>query len=83
MPTIFRIGAARVVIYLNDHMPAHVHVLDGNQHAVFNLHCPNGPPALVRNHGFSHAAANTFARRMQNVVGSLCTEWKTLHDCFS
>jgi len=37
MPTIFRIGAARVVIYLNDRQPAHVHVLDGKQHAIFNL----------------------------------------------
>jgi hypothetical protein len=51
MPTIFRIGAARVVIYLNDHLPAHVQVLDGGQHAVFNLHCPHGPPAMLRNHG--------------------------------
>lgn len=82
MPTIFRIGAARVVIYLNDHQPAHVHVLDGKQHAIFNLHCPAGPPSLQKNHGFSLVDANAFARRMQNVVGSLCTEWKTLHDCF-
>lgn len=27
MPTIFRIGAVRVVIYPNDHRPAHVHVV--------------------------------------------------------
>ncbi|MDN7176656.1 DUF4160 domain-containing protein [Caballeronia sp. SEWSISQ10-4 2] len=70
------------MIYLNDHRPAHVHVLDGRQHAIFDLNCPVGAPALQKNHGFSQVDANTFARRMQNVVGSLCTEWKTLHDGF-
>ena len=81
MPTIFRIGAARAVIDLNDHHPAHVHVLDVRQHAIFDLNCPAGPPDLQKNHGFSQVDANTFARRMQNVVGSLCTDCKTLHDC--
>ncbi len=27
MPTVLRLGGLRVVIYLNDHAPAHVHVL--------------------------------------------------------
>jgi hypothetical protein len=27
MPTVLRIGGLRVVIYPNDHPPAHVHVL--------------------------------------------------------
>lgn len=79
MPTIFRIGAARVVIYTNDHRPAHVHVMEVGNHAVFNLQCPGGPPDLRENHGFAVVDLNAFARRMQNVVGSLCTEWKTLH----
>ena len=38
------------------------------------------PEADMReNHGFSKADVTAFVRRMQNVVGSLCTEWKAIH----
>ncbi len=30
MPTILRQQGFRVIIYLNDHLPSHVHVLKGN-----------------------------------------------------
>lgn len=29
MPTVARIGSLRVMIYPNDHRPAHVHVIGG------------------------------------------------------
>jgi hypothetical protein len=32
MPTVLRVGGLRVVIYPNDHPPAHVHVLGPAQH---------------------------------------------------
>ena len=37
MPTVLIIGGWRVVIYPNDHRPAHVHVIGGGCEAVFNL----------------------------------------------
>ena len=43
MPTVWRIGTHRVVIYPNDHRPAHVHVVGRGGEAVFVLHCPDGP----------------------------------------
>lgn len=46
MPTVLRLGALRVVIYPNDHRPAHVHVLGGGGPVVFVLNCPDGPPEL-------------------------------------
>lgn len=79
MPTILRIGASRVVIYPNDHRPAHVHVVGVGNHAVFNLQCPGGPPDLRENYGFSKVDLAVFVRRMQGIVGSLCTEWKAIH----
>jgi len=33
VPTIFRIGKMRVMIYPNDHPPAHVHVVGGGKEA--------------------------------------------------
>ena len=55
MPTVLRIGGLRVVIWPNDHRPAHVHVIGPDGEAVFNLHCPGGPPALRQSYGFGLA----------------------------
>ena len=53
MPTVDRIDGLRVVIYPNDHVPAHVHVIGNGCEAMFNLKCSGGPPELRENHGFS------------------------------
>lgn len=37
MPTVLRSGGLRVVIYPNDHAPAHVHVLGPGWVVVINL----------------------------------------------
>ena len=37
MPTVLRVGGLRVVIYPNDHPPAHVHVLGPGWAVVVNL----------------------------------------------
>lgn len=46
MPTVLRIDGLRVVIYPNDHRPAHVHVIGRRCEALFFLRCPDGPPEL-------------------------------------
>ena len=46
MPTVLRIGGLRVVIYPNDHRPAHVHVI-GDGEAVFILR-PRGTARAAR-----------------------------------
>ncbi len=53
MPTVLRIGNLRVVIYPNDHRPAHVHVIGPEHEALFHLNCPAGPVDLRENYGFS------------------------------
>lgn len=52
MPTVLRFDGWRVVIYPNDHRPAHVHVKGARGEAVFDLHCPDGPPELRETYGF-------------------------------
>ena len=52
MPTVLIIGGWRVVIYPNDHRPAHVHVIGGGCEAVFNLSGEELEPELRENHGF-------------------------------
>ena len=53
MPTVLKVFGLRVVIYPNDHRPAHVHIIGNGCEAVFNLHCPKGPPELRENYGFA------------------------------
>jgi hypothetical protein len=46
MVTIHRAHGLRIVIFTDDHEPAHVHVF-GDGHAKINLSGPNGVPDLV------------------------------------
>jgi hypothetical protein len=41
VPTVLRIGGVRVVVYFNDHPPAHVHVLGRGWVVVVNLFGPS------------------------------------------
>ncbi|MFN3549137.1 MAG: DUF4160 domain-containing protein [Mesorhizobium sp.] len=51
MVTIFGAGGLRIVIFLDDHEPAHVHVF-GDGHAKINLAGAGGRPELVACAGF-------------------------------
>ena len=75
MPTVLRIGGLRVVIYPNDHRPAHVHVIGEGHEAVFNLQCPNGPPGLRENYGFS-------GRDVSRIKAALQTQWGRLFQSY-
>ena len=69
----------RVMIYTNDHHPAHVHVSDSRHQAVFNLKCPEGPVELRENYGFSWQEVNRLASSLQTHVRGLCTAWRAIH----
>ena len=80
MPTVARIGGLRVVVYPNDHRPAHVHVMGGGCEAVFNLNCPDGPPELRENFGFSMTQVNRIKAALADDLERLCTEWSKIHE---
>ena len=79
MPTIDRIDAARVVIYLNDHRPAHVHVVQGERSAVLILHCPDGPLELRENIGFSRTEMRHILEGSMSRLALFCGEWERHH----
>jgi hypothetical protein len=79
MPTILRIGGLRVVIYPNDHRPAHVHVIGAGREAVFDLHCPGGPPELRENYGFGRQEITRIAAALAAQAAALCEEWRKVH----
>ena len=74
MPTALRLDGLRVVIYPNDHRPAHVHVNGAEKEAMFTLHCPHGPPELRANYGFEHREVN-----QAEALRMLCEEWRKIH----
>jgi hypothetical protein len=79
MPTVLTIFGLRVVIYPNDHRPAHVHVQGNGCEAVFNLHCPDGPPELRENYGFSQKDLGKIADALAKKLAELCTQWRVIH----
>ncbi len=69
MPTVDAIDGLRVVIYFNDHRPAHVHVIGDGCEAVFRLNCPTGAPQLRENYGF---AAGKLSKIKAALAARLC-----------
>lgn len=79
MPTILTFNGIRVCIYLNDHRPAHVHVMGNGNEAVFRLNCPGGPPDLRENYGFAGKDLNKIAVELIKQIRAACREWEKLH----
>lgn len=79
MPTVFRFGAFRVVIYPNDHRPPHVHVMGNGVEAVFQLCCPDGPVELRQNYGFSRRDLAEIAAKLGENLEILCKAWERIH----
>lgn len=79
MPTVLTIGGLRVVIFPNDHRPAHVHVQGNGSEAVFNLNCPHGPPEVRENYGFSKKQLGKIVNVLAVAVSRLCVSWRQIH----
>jgi len=79
MPTVLTMFGMRVVIYSNDHRPAHVHVIGGGCEAVFALNCLQGPPILRENYGCSHGGLLKIQRALVADLVELCAAWRDIH----
>lgn len=80
MPAITRIGGLRVVIYPNDHRPAHVHVMGGGCEGVFDLNCPHGPLDLRENFRCSSAQLGKIKTALADELELLCAAWRAIHE---
>lgn len=80
MPSVgTRIDGLRMVIYPNDHRPAHVHVMGDGCEALFNLRCPEGPPELRENYGFNAGRLRRIRAGLVAQLALLCAEWRRIH----
>lgn len=79
MPTVARLGGLRVVIYPNDHRPAHVHVMGAGREAIFILNCPQGPPVLRGYEGFTGTELRRILTELAGIVLAMCAQWEGIH----
>jgi hypothetical protein len=79
VPTVLRFDGLRVVIYLNDHAPAHVHIIGPNGRAIFLLNCPAGPVVPRSVHGFTGRHLRNIIAVLNRSVNALCKEWNAIH----
>ena len=79
MPTVLRERGFAVRIYLNDHIPAHVHVFKGNGQAKINLGNPNEPPALVQIWQMSNRDAVKALEIVKLHQTELRQRWEQIH----
>ena len=79
MSTVDHIGGLRVVIYSNDHRPAHVHVMGNGCEAVFKLNCPAGAIEVRENYGFPGAQLTRIKAALTPKQADLCAAWRDIH----
>jgi hypothetical protein len=79
MPTVLGVDGLRVVVYPNDHRPAHVHVIGNGCEAIFKLNCPDGLPELRENYGFSKSVLSRIGQALAGRLTELCQEWEKIH----
>ena len=79
MPTILRQDGFEVMVFTNDHRPAHVHVFKAEGEVVIHLGSKAAPPTVRINIGMSRADE----RRALIIVGGhqveLLLEWRRIH----
>ena len=78
MVTIFRAHGLRVIIFIDDHQPAHVHVF-GDGHAKINLLGVDGAPELVWVEGMTRAEVRRAMRIVLEQQTLLLARWEDIH----
>ena len=79
MPTVRWIGNLRVVVYPNDHRPAHVHVIGQGREAVFELNRPVGGVTLRENYAFSGRDLARIEEALIQSLADLLAAWERIH----
>jgi hypothetical protein len=78
MVTVLRADGLRVVIYVNDHLPAHVHVF-GDGEAKINLMGTQGTPALVWADNMTRGEVRRCMRIVAGQQAFLLQKWEDIH----
>ena len=78
MVVVLRAGGLRVVIFTDDHAPAHVHVF-GDGHAKLNLAGSGGGLELVWAEGMTRSEVRRAMRVVNQRRETLLRRWEDIH----
>ncbi len=78
MVTVLRARGLRIVIFVDDHPPAHVHVF-GDGQAKINLLGADGCPDLVWTHGMTRGETRRAVRVVVEQQALLLAKWEDIH----
>jgi hypothetical protein len=78
MVTVFRAHGLRVIVFVDDHLPAHVHVF-GDGQAKINLCGAAGAPELVWAEDMTRAEVRRALRIVLEQQVFLLARWKDIH----
>ena len=78
MVTVFRARGLRVVIFVDDHQPAYVHVF-GDGDAKINLRGTDGSPELVWFEGMTRVEVRRAMRIVLEQQAVLLARWEEIH----
>lgn len=78
MVTVFRAQGLRVMIFVDDHQPAHVHVF-GDGQAKINLLGAGGTPALVWVDGMTRGEVRRAVKIVVEQQALLLARWEDIH----
>lgn len=80
MPTVMRQGGWRFVIYVDDHVPPHVHVKKAGGQVKVSLPAPGEYVQVLRVSGLATHEAMRAARLVEEHRERLLREWESIHD---
>ncbi len=78
MPNILRKDGFRVVIYLDDHLPAHVHVFKADEEVKINLGSDGEMPEIIELRGKYRTAIKALEIVIQH-QNELLQAWENIH----
>lgn len=79
MPTVHRAYGLRFVVYLDDHPPAHVHVLGAGGEAKIDLGIGEGRPSLLWVKGLDRATLRLTMLEVMAQRDLLLAAWQRIH----
>ena len=83
MPTILRFRGFNILIFVDDHGPAHVHVLGKGVRLTYLLHCPRGSVSLRDDKGtvkLKVSDERALEAFLNENVELLCEAWRSIHE---
>ena len=78
MPTILRKNGFRVVIYFDDHLPAHVHVMNADSEVKIDLGSSANPPQIIQFNGKRGDAVKAL-ELVTAYQNDLLEAWRQIH----